>query len=477
MTGTHPEAGAGAKPVVFVANRGEIAVRIVEAAHRIGAEAVVGVSEADRDGLAARRADRAVVIGPGPASASYLGAEAVAQAAVQSGAAVVHPGYGFLSEQPWLCELVEGAGIAFAGPRPETLRAVGDKASAREVAVQAGVPVARAAQLGDDVDADRAAALAGEVGYPLLIKAVHGGGGRGIRLASHEDDVRALVPQAASEAAAAFGNGALYLERYYGAARHVEVQVFGDGCGGVRVFGDRDCSVQRRHQKLIEECPAPGLDADRRAVLHDSARALTTALRYRGAGTVEFLVDTRSRDVVFLEMNARLQVEHPVTEEAYGIDLVAAQLRLALGDDPGLPDVPPTPPAAVIEARINAEDPARDFAPNPGRLDTVDFPRGPGIRVDTHVAAGTVIPPFYDSLIAKLIVRAHDREHAVAGLRSAVERTRIGPLPTTLPVHAAVLAHPDFVAGGVPTTWFGEATPHLGDDDRMRETADDGSTT
>lgn len=443
------------RPVVFVANRGEIAVRVVEAAHRIGAEAVVGVSEADRDSLAARRADRTVVIGPSPANASYLVPELVAQAAVQSGADVVHPGYGFLSEQPRLAELLEEHGVAFAGPRPETLRAVGDKASAREVAVRAGVPVARAEAIADSGDLADVARLGGLVGYPLLVKAVFGGGGRGIRLASDEAELAALVPQAAAEAAAAFGDGALYLERFYGAARHVEVQVFGDGQGGAQVFGDRDCSVQRRHQKLIEECPAPNLDEERRRVLHDASRALVRELRYRGAGTVEFLVDTRSRDVVFLEMNARIQVEHPVTEEAYGIDLVAAQLRLALGCDPRLPDAPAVPPATAIEVRINAEDPELGFVPRPGLVERIEWPGGPGVRIDHHLIEGEGFPPYYDSLMAKLIVRAADRGSAVEALRSAVERTRITGVPTTLPVHRAVLGHPDFVRGGVPTTWFG----------------------
>ena len=266
-----------------------------------------------------------------------------------------------------------------------------------------------------------------------------------------------LVPEAAAEADAAFGNGAVYLERYYDAARHVEVQLFGDGDGGVQIFGDRDCSVQRRHQKLIEECPAPGLDDERRAVLHESSRALAASLTYRGAGTVEFLVDTVGGDIVFLEMNARIQVEHPVTEEAFGIDLVAAQLLLALGRDSDLPDAPSVPPATAMEIRINAEDPARGFAPAPGSLTTVDFPGGPGIRVDTHVHDGAMLPPFYDSLIAKLIVRATDRPRALAALRSAASRTVIQPVPTTLPVHEFVLGHPDFARGAVPTTWFGAA--------------------
>lgn len=448
MTVTEP----ARKPVVLVANRGEIAVRVVAAARRIGASPVVAVSTADIDSRAAQLADRVIVIGPAQAARSYLRPEFVAEAAVHAGADVVHPGYGFLSEQPELAELLESENIAFAGPRPETLRAVGDKSSARKVAVAAGVPVAPAAEI-DDVN--NVIPLAESIGYPLLIKAVHGGGGRGIRLVTGPDDLALLAPAAAAEAQAAFGNGALYLERFYPAARHVEVQVFGDGHGGVQIFGDRDCSVQRRHQKLIEECPAWGLTDSRRAALHNSSRALVKALSYRGAGTVEFLVDTESEDIVFLEMNARIQVEHPVTEEAFGIDLVAAQLRLALGQDPGLPDVPPVPGAAVIELRINAEDPDNDFRPSPGVIDRVVWPTGPGLRVDTHVYDGYPFPPFYDSLMAKLIVRAHDRDAAVEAVRSAAGSVTVEGVVTTLPLHEFVLAHPDFVRGGVSTSWFG----------------------
>jgi acetyl-CoA carboxylase, biotin carboxylase subunit len=449
------------RPVVLIANRGEIAARVVAAAKRIGAESVLAASAADTDSLAARAADRVLVIGPASASLSYLRPELVAQAAVMARADVVHPGYGFLSEQPLLCELLEAEGIAFAGPRPETLRAVGDKGSAREVAVAAGVPVAEGRLVRDAADRSDVIALGAEVGFPLLVKAIHGGGGRGIRLARDADELAALAPQAAQEAAAAFGDGALYLERYYGSARHVEVQLFGDGEGGVQVFGDRDCSVQRRHQKLIEECPAPDLSEHRRALLHDATRALGSALRYRGAGTVEFLVDTLSDDVVFLEVNARIQVEHPVTEEAFGVDLVAAQLRLALGLPTGLPDVPALPPASAIELRVNAEDPFADFAPNAGRLGDVAWPGGPGIRIETQVESGFDFPPYYDSLMAKIVVRAHDRAAALDAARAAVRATRIDGIRTTLPMLDRVLSHPEFASGPVPTTWFGETWPTL----------------
>ena len=438
-------------PTVLVANRGEIAARVVAACRRIGARAVVAASAADAQSPAARLADRVIVIGAAPASASYLVPEYVAQAAVQAGADVVHPGYGFLSEQPRLARLLAAEGIGWVGPRPETLEAVGDKASARAIAGRAGVPVAAGADVDDP---DDVVGLAAGIGYPLLIKAVHGGGGRGIKLATNADELARLAPLAAAEAAAAFGRGELYLERYYGAARHVEVQVFGDGEGGVLIFGDRDCSVQRRHQKLIEECPAPDLSDQRRSRLHTAAADLVGALRYRGAGTVEFLVDTESEDIVFLEMNARIQVEHPVTEEAFGIDLVAGQLLQALGRDPELPSMGPRPPATAIEVRINAEDPFADFRPAPGRLGAVTWPRGPGIRVDTQVEPGYLFPPFYDSLVAKLVVRAHDRPAAIDALLAAVRGTDPGLPSTTLPVHEFVLADEEFRSGGVTTSWF-----------------------
>ena len=440
------------KPVVLVANRGEIAMRIIAAARRIGASPVLAASVADANSPAAKAADRVIVIGAAQANLSYLRPEQVAQAAVNAGAAVVHPGYGFLSEQPKLCELLEEEGIAFAGPRPETLRAVGDKGSARLVAIDANVPVAQGIEINDPSEVR---ALGEKLGFPLLIKAIHGGGGRGIRLVTNLDELEELAPQAAQEAEVAFGNGALYLERYYGLARHVEVQVFGDGEGNAWIFGDRDCSVQRRHQKLIEECPAPGLSEARRKILHDSSRRLVKALKYRGAGTVEFLVDTQSEDVVFLEVNARIQVEHPVTEEAYGVDLVAAQLRLALGMDPELPQVGSVPPVSVIELRINSEDPDNNFMPNSGVLTEVTWPKGPGIRIDTQVETGYSFPPYYDSLMAKLIVRAHDRKAAVAGALAAAQNTTIAGLKTTLPMLEYVLSHDDFVAGEVPTSWFG----------------------
>ena len=445
---------------VLVVNRGEIAVRVVTACRRIGFEVVVAVSEADRDSLAARLADRAVCIGPADAARSYLRPELLAQAAVSVKADIVHPGYGFCSEKPELGELLAGEGIALAGPRPETLRAVGDKTSARAVAVEASVPVAPGAEV---TDIESAIVAADRIGYPVFLKAVYGGGGRGIHLVEGADDVRRLFDRAAAEARAGFGDGALYVEKFYGSARHVEVQIFGDGEGDVIVVGDRDCSVQRRHQKVLEECPAPGISVATRTLLHESSRRLGRFLAYRGAGTVEFLVDDQDGSdpatVVFLEVNGRIQVEHPVTEEAFGVDLVAAQLLLAAGLPHRIPWCEPLPPVHVIECRLTAEDPYAGFQPSPGRIKAVSFPRGPGVRVDSHVYDGYLFPPFYDSLLAKLVVRAHDRAAAIDAMRSAVQNTHVVGVATSAAVHTHVLSHPDFVAGGVTTEWLDTVWP------------------
>jgi acetyl-CoA carboxylase biotin carboxylase subunit len=448
------------QPTVLIANRGEIAVRVVRACRRLGFRAVVAVSAADRDSLASRLADQEICIGPADPTRSYLWPELLAQAAVSAGADVVHPGYGFCSERPELGELLAGEGIAFAGPRPETLRAVGDKTSARHEAIAADVPVSAAAAV---ADLESAVTAAEEIGYPLLLKAVHGGGGRGIHLVHEAADLGRLVDLASAEARAGFGSGDLYLERFYGNARHVEVQIFGDGHGGILVVGDRDCSVQRRHQKVIEEAPAPGLSHSTRTVLHESAERLGRHLRYTGAGTVEFLVDdTSSADpanVVFLEVNGRIQVEHPVTEEIFGVDLVAAQLLLALGRPTGLPATLGSPAGHVLECRINAEDPHTAFRPSPGRITRATFPAGPGVRVDTHVFDGYAFPPYYDSLLAKVIVRAHDRSAAVSAMRAAIDGVRVDGVATNVDLHRHVLDHPDFRDGGVTTEWLETVWP------------------
>ncbi|MBX6389525.1 MAG: ATP-grasp domain-containing protein [Frankia sp.] len=458
---------------VLVANRGEIAVRVVTACRRLGLSPVVAVSAADRDSLAARLADRAVCLGPARAADSYLRTDLLVQAALGVDARLLHPGYGFASERPELAAACAEHGIAFVGPRPETLRVLGDKLRARQAAAEAGLPVAPGAVV---AGLSQALAAAAEIGYPVLVKAVHGGGGRGITLARDPAELARVLPVASAEAQAGFGAEALYLERWFPAARHVEVQVFGDGEGGVVVLGERDCSVQRRHQKLLEECPAPNLSAGTRALLRDGAARLASRLGYRGAGTVEFLVagdgrpDGGADEVAFLEVNARIQVEHPVTEEAYGVDLVAAQLLAALGEPTGLPAAPGEPSGHVLECRLAAEDPGAGFRPVSGRVSRVRLPRGPGLRVDTHLHDGCVVPPYYDSLLAKIIVRAHSRATAIESMRAALAATEIEGVPTTAAVHQVVLDHPDFRAGRVTTRWLESVwPPTAGTDGRVTE--------
>ncbi|HTQ36067.1 MAG TPA: biotin carboxylase N-terminal domain-containing protein, partial [Steroidobacteraceae bacterium] len=385
---------------VLIANRGEIALRVIRSCRELGLRTVLAVSEADRDSLPARHADRAVCIGPARPADSYLRIDTLVQAALGTGADAVHPGYGFLSERAAFARRCEEAGLVFIGPTPEQLAAVGDKLAARAAAGAAQVPVVPGGAAHSEADA---AALAARLGAPLLVKAVGGGGGRGMQRVDHLADLPPALDMAAGEAGAAFGDARVYLERYVARGRHVEVQVLGDGRGNVIHLGERDCSVQRRYQKLIEETPAPGLDPVLRAELHAAAVCFAARLQYRGAGTVEFLVDAARREFYFLEMNARIQVEHPVTEQVTGLDLVAAQLRIADGAGLPLPQSAVRLDGCAIECRINAEDPARDFQPSPGRVRRATWPQGDGIRVDTHIAAGSMVPPFYDSLLGKII--------------------------------------------------------------------------
>jgi acetyl-CoA carboxylase biotin carboxylase subunit len=447
---------------VLVANRGEIAVRVIGTCRRLGIETVLTVSEADASSLAARLADRVIGVGAAPAAASYLNVDAVAGAAVAAGADAVHPGYGFLSENARLARACAAAGVVFIGPDPETLEATGDKLAAREHAVAAGLPVLPG---GHVTAAGNAGELAGRIGYPVLVKAAGGGGGRGLRVVRDPADLEHAVAVASAEAAAAFGDPRVYLERYVERGRHIEVQLLGDGERVIHL-GDRDCSVQRRYQKLIEEAPAPGLDAGLRDRLRGAAVALGRHLRYRGAGTVEFLVDAERGEFYFLEVNARIQVEHPVTEAITGIDIVAEQIAIAEGrplrlrqDDIRFAD-------HAIEVRVNAEDPERDFLPSPGVITRAVFPastlvgrpsgRDVGqVRVDTHLQAGAAVPPHYDSLLAKVIARGADRAQALAVLREALGRCRIEGVTTNLELQRAVLGDGEFGAGGVDTGYLG----------------------
>jgi acetyl-CoA carboxylase biotin carboxylase subunit len=435
---------------LLVANRGEIAARVIGTCTRLGIESVLAASDADLDSLPARLADRVVRLGPAAASASYLDPAAVVRAARSVGADAVHPGYGFLSENPALARECAAAGVVFVGPTPESLEAVGDKLRARSHALAAGLPVVPG---GEAADLAGARAVAEEVGYPLLVKAVGGGGGRGMKLVTAPGDLAAILDLATSEAAAAFGDARVYVERFVASGRHVEVQVLGDGVRAV-ALGDRDCSVQRRYQKLFEEAPAPLLPDSLRADMAAAALALAAHLGYRGLGTVELLVDRERETFYFLEMNARIQVEHPVTEMVTGLDLVAEQLAVAEGRPLRIRQEDVVLTGHAVECRINAEDWAHGFRPSPGRIDRVVLPVGDGIRVDTHVQAGVVVPPYYDSLLAKLIVHGSDRADALTRARAALDLLRIDGVTTTVPVHRALLDDPEFAAGGVDTAFF-----------------------
>jgi acetyl-CoA carboxylase, biotin carboxylase subunit len=433
---------------ILIANRGEIAARIIRTCRQLGIETVLAASEADRDSMPARWADRTVCIGPARAAESYLSAEVILHAALRVQAQAIHPGYGFLSERPALARLCEQHGVIFIGPTAAQLEAVGDKLRARAAAQAAQVPVVPGGAVGSLTEA---ASLAHQIGAPLLVKAVGGGGGRGMKRIDRLEDLPDALALASAEAGAAFGDARVYLEHFVTRGRHVEVQVLGDGAGRVIHLGERDCSVQRRYQKLIEETPAPGLTEDFRNRIQQAGVRFAEALQYRGAGTVEFLVDAERDACFFLEMNARIQVEHPVTEAVTGVDLIAEQIAIAAGAGLRLTQDVVRPSGWALECRVNAEDPARDFQPSPGRVSEVVWPSGSGIRVDTHIDNGSAIPPFYDSLMAKIIAHGPDRASALERLRAAIASTRVRGVATNLLFHAEVLDDDDFKRGGVDT--------------------------
>jgi acetyl-CoA carboxylase biotin carboxylase subunit len=439
---------------VFVANRGEIALRIVNACQELGLETVVGTSEADRDGLAARRADRAVCIGPAPASESYLRDDLVVQAALGTECDAIHPGYGFLSESPKLAARASENGLVFIGPPPEVIELSGDKLRARDEAARAGVPILPGKQIGPGDDARQAA---DEIGYPVLVKAAGGGGGRGIKLAKDGEELDSLLSLARSEAGAAFGDERLYLERFVANARHVEVQIAADQHGAVVHLGERDCSVQRRYQKVVEEAPAPNLDPSTRNALTAEAVAFATAIGYRNLGTVEFVLDVDTGEYFFLEVNCRIQVEHPVTEAVTGRDLVKLQIHIADGNELGFSQNDVTFDGHAIECRLNAEDVAHGFMPSPGTLSLFAVPDHSHLRVDTHLCAGSTIPPYYDSLMAKLIAHAEGREATIDVLLEALEDLDIEGVETNRALLISVLAHEDFRRGAVSTDWLERA--------------------
>jgi len=437
---------------LLVANRGEIAVRIIRAARDLGIETVQAHSDADENSLAVKLADSAVNIGPAQAPKSYLNIEAIVAAATASGCDAVHPGYGFLAESSHFADAVEAAGLVFVGPRGDTIRMMGDKVAARTAAMNAGVPTVPGSD-GRIDDVAAAEKLAADIGYPVMIKAAAGGGGRGIRIAHDAKEFEHFFKLAQAEASSAFGDGGLYVEKVIESARHIEVQVLGDGTDVVHCF-ERECSLQRRRQKVWEEAPSAALTEEVRHDLCTSAVALAKSVNYRGAGTLEYLYDDRTGDFYFIEMNTRIQVEHPVTEWITGIDLVAEMIRVAGGESLRLKQSGIVSRGHAIEVRINAEDPANDFMPFPGVVGELTVPGGPGVRFDTMLYSGYAIPPFYDSLLGKLIVWGDTREHAIDRLMGALGELDVAGVKTTIPLYTALAKDGDVRANAVHTRWL-----------------------
>ncbi|HEV8599900.1 MAG TPA: acetyl-CoA carboxylase biotin carboxylase subunit [Gemmatimonadales bacterium] len=444
---------------VLVANRGEIALRVIRACRELGVHTVAVYSEADRESLHVRFADDDVCIGPAPARQSYLNISRIIAAAEITGADAIHPGYGFLAENYEFAQICKASNIAFIGPTAEQIQAMGDKASARRLAKEAGVPTVPGSEGILEV-LEEAGEAAQAIGYPVVIKATAGGGGKGMRIAQDEESFGQLFSLAQNEALAAFGNGAVYLEKYLERPRHIEIQVMGDGHGRLVHLGERDCSIQRRHQKLVEESPSPVITPDQRASMGAASVALASAIGYVGAGTLEYLLDSGG-DFYFMEMNTRIQVEHPVTEMVTGFDLVKEQIRVAAGEPLSFPAELNGLRGHAIECRVNAEDPARNFQPSPGHITAYHPPGGPGVRVDTHVYAGYTVPPYYDSLLAKVIVHGRDRPEALARLGQALDSFILEGVTTTIPFLARLIRHPDFVAGQVDTRFLERETQRL----------------
>ncbi len=437
---------------ILIANRGEVAVRVIRACRELGIQTVAVYSKADRDSLHVRHADDAICIGNAPSSESYLNVPAIISAAEVADVEAIHPGWGFLSENAHFAEICESCQIKFIGPKPESIRLAGDKSMARNVMRKASVPIIPGSK---EVikDQDEAFRLAKKFGYPVIIKAAAGGGGKGMRVAHNDGKLISAFLTAQAEAEAAFGNRSVYIEKYIVEPRHIEVQIVADRHGNIIHLGERDCSIQRRHQKLIEECPAPGLSEKIRRRIGEAAVRVAKAVDYENVGTVEFLLDS-DENFYFMEMNTRLQVEHPVTEMVTGIDLVKTQIRIALGEKLKWTQADIDFKGHAIECRVNAEDPDRDFLPSPGKIETLILPGGPGIRVDTHVYTGYTIPPYYDSMIAKIIAYAPSRAEAIAVLQRALRETVISPVKTTIPLHEKILNRPRFRQGKVGTNFI-----------------------
>ncbi len=435
---------------VLIANRGEIALRIIRTCHEMGLKTVAVFSTADRDSLHVRFADEAVCIGPPPSRESYLRIDRIMAAAEVTGADAIHPGYGFLSENADFSAICEDHGIKFIGPPAGTIQMMGNKSLAKETMRKAGVPVVPGSD-GVVEDAKEGLRLAGEIGYPVMVKARSGGGGRGMRIVNSEKEFKSQFDTARNEAEAAFGDGGVYIEKFVSSPRHVEIQLLGDGKGGVKHYGERECSIQRRHQKLVEESPSPIVDEDLRRRMGEAAVRGAKDVQYEGAGTIEFLVDA-DLNFYFMEMNTRIQVEHPVTEEVADCDLVQFQILVAMGET--LSEKPVAMDGHAIECRINAENPFRNFSPSPGRIETFHTPGGHGVRVDTHVYAGYVIPSHYDSMIAKLIVRAKSRDLAINKMVRALDEFVIEGVETTIPFHRQLMLDERFRAGDFDTKFL-----------------------
>src|SRR5215207_5609123 len=442
---------------VLIANRGEIALRVIRACRELGVQTVAVYSEADRESLHVRFADDDVCIGPASARDSYLKIPRIIAAAEIAGADAIHPGYGFLAENAEFAEICTASNITFIGPTAEQIRVMGDKAAARKAMTEVGVPIVPGTP-GPVEDVDEALEFARSIGFPVIIKAAAGGGGKGMRVAKDADEFERSFSLARSEALSAFGNGDVYVEKYLMRPRHIEFQILGDKYGRVIHLGERDCSVQRRHQKLIEEAPSPAMTPALRKAMGDDAVAGAKAIDYVGAGTIEMLLDADG-SYYFMEMNTRIQVEHPVTEMLTGVDLVKEQIRVAAGHPLGVTELPPLR-GHVIECRINAEDPSRNFQPSPGRIDVFHPPGGPGVRLDTHLYTGYVVPPYYDSLLAKLICQGRDRAEALTRMHMALETFIIEGVTTTIPFLARVMHNPRFISGNFDTKFL-EREPEL----------------
>jgi acetyl-CoA carboxylase, biotin carboxylase subunit len=436
---------------VLIANRGEIALRVIRACRELGIGTVAVYSEADRESLHVRFADDDVCIGPAPAKESYLNIPRLIAAAEITGADAIHPGYGFLAENAGFAEICAASGITFIGPTPEQIRTMGDKAAARKAMMANDVPCVPGTPGGID-DVDEALAFAESIGFPVIIKAAAGGGGKGMRVAKDADDFARSFQLARSEALSAFGNGEVYVEKYLARPRHIEFQILGDKHGNVIHLGERDCSVQRRHQKLVEEAPSPAMTPELRARMGEAAVKGAKAIDYVGAGTIEMLLDSDG-SFYFMEMNTRIQVEHPVTEMITGVDLVKEQIRVAAGEPLSVLELPPLR-GHVIECRVNAEDPFHNFQPSPGKVEVYHPAGGPGVRIDSHVYAGYTVPPFYDSMIAKVIVQGKDRAEAVERMRLALDTFVLQGVTTTMPFLSKLMQDPHFKAGDVHTKFL-----------------------